>query len=705
MSPGAIQDLAKVAEIIVGNGVTEIRALDGRLVRSGYFDNPDAFVEAAVEADAREPTGVHFTLNELHPALMARSDNRIVDRPPHTTSDADVRRYRWLYIDCDPVRPSGISSTDAEHEAAIERARKIAAWLEAFGWPTNAFVVADSGNGAHLLVRIDLPADADGRRLVSGCLDAISLVWTDSAVVINTSVANPSRICRLYGTTARKGDSSPGRPHRASCILQAPAEDPAVVPEELLLALVEKVPVDSPDQRGRGKGGSIDVPAYLSQHGLAVSREGPWKSGRKWVLKVCPWSSDHVDDSAYVVQFPSGAVAAGCQHNGCAGKKWPDLRDVVEGGREGASLPDAEPGRRRARLVCVADVEPEEIEWLWHSRLARGKITLLAGDPGSGKTFLALAVAAALSKGDALIGDQAGRDPTSIVYLTREDGVADTLRPRLDAMGADLTRVHVLVGASDNESVNLADLSVVEDAIERSGASLIVVDPVQSWLGAGVDAHRANETRPILDALAEICARHGCACLIIAHMAKAVAARAVTAALGSIDFAGAARVMLIAGANPGSPDNTVLAAAKSNIGPMPTSIEYRVDRERGGFEWIGESEVTASELLAKGDRAQRGGGALGVAMEFLRQQLGSGARPATQVQQLAVDFGISPSTLRRAREELNVQIRRSGFGPGGISLWGLPITMDDMDVQPEWLGNYDAHGGISLDEDIETGVI
>jgi hypothetical protein len=368
------------------------------------------------------------------------------------------------------------------------------------------------------------------------------------------------------------------------------------------------------------------------------------------------------------------------------------VRELIERARPPA---DAAPSvGRRARLVCVADVAPKAVEWLWLPRLARGKLTLLAGDPGAGKTHLALAVAAGLSRGWPLPGQVTSGPPCSIVYMSREDGVADTLRPRLDALRADCSRVHVLDGAADGGSVSLANVDVIVDAIERTGAALVVVDPIQSWLGARVDAHRANETRPVLDALAAVCARHRCACLVIAHTAKARGVRAVTAALGSIDFAAAARVMLIAGADPHDESRSVLAAAKSNIGPMPDSVAYAIDRETGAFSWAGTVDVTAADVLAADGATEDDRSALSEAIDWLRTELAAGPRTARDMERAARAAGIAGHTLRRARRAAGVRARRQGFGRGGAWLWQLADAIGGIDPQTGSTGAYDAYGDV-----------
>ena len=188
---------------------------------SGYFNDFDAMAQAIFEADSQYlPFGIYYTLNSLNPALLARACNRMRERCERTTSDGDIQRRRWLPIDCDPVRPSEVSSSNAEHEAAIARARLIAAERPAdWGEP----IIADSGNGAHVLYRIDMPNDAEALNLISLTLADLDKRYSDAKVKVDVTCCNAARIWKAYGTPVRKGDSIPERPHRVSKILSAPA--------------------------------------------------------------------------------------------------------------------------------------------------------------------------------------------------------------------------------------------------------------------------------------------------------------------------------------------------------------------------------------------------------------------------------------------------------------------------------------------------
>ena len=279
---------------------------------SGYFKDSRALARAAARLEGHV-AGIYITAHRIVDELLARASNRVIERAKHTTSDADVVAYRWLPIDVDPVRPAGISSTDGEHEAALEMAARIADWLVAeLGFATDSIVLADSGNGAHVLSRIDEPADRETAALIVRCLYALDLRWSTDGVKIDTSVSNPARIWRLYGTVSAKGDAVADRPHRRSRLLEVP-KPIEVCPREALERLAALAPAEPEPQDGRRRKGEkgFDVGMWLADQGIAVANEGPWKDGEKWILAECPFAADDHgrDHAAYVVQLASGRIA------------------------------------------------------------------------------------------------------------------------------------------------------------------------------------------------------------------------------------------------------------------------------------------------------------------------------------------------------------------------------------------------------------
>jgi hypothetical protein len=211
--------LGTLARLQKKDAVYEVRFFTPRGVVSGYFNNPFKLKSEVMKWDGKVQ-GIFTTLNPVYPALLARADNRLIVGAKQTTSDSDIVRRRWLPVDCDPKRPSGISSTDVEHEAALARARAIQAWFLSQGFPADSIILADSGNGAHVLVRIDLPNNEASTQLVKKCIEAVAFRFSDDTVVVDLSVYNAARIWKLYGTQVCKGDPTSDRPHRVARILE-----------------------------------------------------------------------------------------------------------------------------------------------------------------------------------------------------------------------------------------------------------------------------------------------------------------------------------------------------------------------------------------------------------------------------------------------------------------------------------------------------
>lgn len=218
----AFEQIRRAAELIMGPGsVHELRIPKAGREKtiSGYFNDPLKLAQCAADLDGTgKYAGVYITLNPCNPALLARCCNRVRPYAEVTTSDHDILKRCWLLIDCDPKRPAGISSTDREHGRAITTA--CGAWDDLRGAGFGDPVVADSGNGGHLLYRVDLPNDSRATDLIQRVLIGVAARCAPDDVDIDLTVYNPARICKLYGTMARKGDSTPDRPHRRSCILE-----------------------------------------------------------------------------------------------------------------------------------------------------------------------------------------------------------------------------------------------------------------------------------------------------------------------------------------------------------------------------------------------------------------------------------------------------------------------------------------------------
>ena len=319
--------------------ITELRILNAGKFRtiSGYFDNAGTMADAVV-ALADEPfPAYYFTINPVRPDLFARSANKYTRYAKETTADADIIERRWLPIDLDPIRPSGISSNEEEHTAALQKARDIRDRLVSMGWPIEAFILADSGNGGHLAAKISLPNDEEARDLVKACLEALASTFSDGKVKVDTTTYNAARIWKIYGTMARKGSDVPDRPHRLSQILEAPEpEELATVSREQLEALAALRPTEQTTHTAThtATGADFDPVRYAEVHGATVAKvKKGWvdPKGKKWTLAIleeCPFNADHNRGEAWIGGADNGERGFGCPHESCKDNDWRALKQL-----------------------------------------------------------------------------------------------------------------------------------------------------------------------------------------------------------------------------------------------------------------------------------------------------------------------------------------------------------------------------------------
>lgn len=390
--PADPREIRRALDVLIAPGqVVELRALDvadGRWRRtvSGYFDDMELLVEAAMKLSGHAK-GVYITANPADPALLARRANRVeaITERDSLTADSHIVARRWFLVDFDAAPASGISTTDGEHGKAITRAELVREHLGGLGWPDPIF--ADSGNGAHLVYRVELPADVGD--LIERCLAALHEQLGGDGVTIDRTVHNSSRIWKLYGTVARKGDNVSDRPHRLARMLSVP-DDVKPVPRGLLESLAATAPNAQPANRAKMKAAGksakrrFDLADWIGRHQLDADGPHAWNGGQLWKFRVCPWNEDHLD-GAWVAQLQNGALAAGCHHDSCSAFGWADLKalhasddadDADAGGGDAAGPSQA---TRLLRLVRKSGAE------LWHTPAGDGFVTVERD--GHGETF------------------------------------------------------------------------------------------------------------------------------------------------------------------------------------------------------------------------------------------------------------------------------------------------------------------------------
>ena len=313
------------------------------------------------------------------------------------------------------------------------------------------------------------------------------------------------------------------------------------------------------------------------------------------------------------------------------------------------------------KLINMEQVEVEKIDWLLYPFIPFGKVTIVQGDLGEGKTTMVLQIISKLTKGEPVLphGEEMevadkmmDLEPVNVIYQTAEDGLGDTIKPRLLAAGADCSRVLVI---DDNDQALTMMDARLEEAIVQTKARLVVLDPIQGFLGADVDMHRANEIRPLMKRVPVLAEKYHCAIILIGHMNKNSNGKSSYRGLGSIDFQAAARSVLIVGRVKDEPEIRVVCHVKSSLAPEGKSIAFRLDNENG-FEWIGEYDISAEDLLNGDSRGQK----IHAAKEFLKEILASGSMAQTKVAEEAESRGIKKKTLWNAKKELEIDSVKIG---------------------------------------------
>ena len=298
------------------------------------------------------------------------------------------------------------------------------------------------------------------------------------------------------------------------------------------------------------------------------------------------------------------------------------------------------------KIIRMSDVELTPVDWLWKPYLPFGKLSVLQGNPGEGKTYFAMHLAAACTNGK-LLPNMERMEPFNVIYQTAEDGLGDTVKPRLIEAGADLDRV--LVIDDSDVQLTLSD-ERIEKAIIENNARLVIIDPIQAYLGADVDMNRANEVRPIFMRLGQVAQRTGCAILLIGHLNKAAGMQSLQRGLGSIDIAAAVRSVMFIGKLKHDPTMRILTHEKSSLAPPGVSLAFSLGDE-GGFRWVGEYDITADEMLS-GIEPQRETKTQ-QAKDLICTLLAGGKQVLSEdIDKAALERGIPGRTVRDAKREL-----------------------------------------------------
>lgn len=424
-------------------------------ILSGYFRDADTLLEAFDKIDIRQ-RNVYITLNEVKDECFSRAQSEQFLKNTQTSSDSEIVKYRWLFIDFDPVRSAGISSSDQELALAQQLAEEVRCYLRELQFKEPVYAL--SGNGYHLLYRIDVPNTEQGRALVANCLKALSETFDSDKVKIDTTNSNPSRICKLHGTLAQKGRWTQNRPHRMSRILSTP-EPIEITPSDTLKVLADKATTVFTDLKPKQTvplpRKEFDVVDFMARHGMTY-REGATVKGRVFNLDECPFDPNHKDGDAKIFLYPDGAVAFKCHHNSCSHYRWQDVREKFEPGVYEAKLDDDRYDQGFKEHLLKKEIEdavkPQKkskckirklktAEALMERDLPDPRVFIGVGDelpllvegtcilsakPKLGKSWFALAMCLSVARGEDFLGYKTRK--ASTLYLDLE--TSETLQQR-----------------------------------------------------------------------------------------------------------------------------------------------------------------------------------------------------------------------------------------------------------------------------------
>lgn len=434
--------------------------------------------------------------------------------------------------------------------------------------------------------------------------------------------------------------------------------------------------------RHSAHGGKALLAALLKGRHVCIISENDSGAGQRGAVSIADALSG-VCASVRIIDPPKGIkdlrlwVAAGATRESIL--EAASVAPLHDSSKSGDSL--LPPGSDRAILVRLADVTPQPVEWLWQDRIPVGKITIVQGDPKQGKSLLTVEIAARVSTGRPFPNEpDTPREPGGVVLLNAEDDLADTVRPRLDAAGADVSRVTALSGVDRSKArggsgwFTLADIGPLEEAILATpDCRVVILDPVSAYEGK-IDGHRNGEVRGLLGPLAALAAKHRVAIILVTHLNKGGSGgKAIYRATGSLAWNAAARAIFIVGPDPADPERRVVLPVGGNLARDPSGLAFRIVGNVPRVEWLsGPVNLSAEDLVRPEPEGSGRESREGEATEWLRLALADGPIPATEVRERADADGIKWRTIERAKAALGIVPTREGFGDSGRWVWELP---------------------------------
>ena len=552
-------------------------------ILSGYFHDAETLLQKIETIDPRG-RNVYVTLGEVKEECFSRSQSeRFEKNPAVTTSDQDISKYRWLFVDLDPVRATGISSSNEELAYAEQLSGPVYEYLKNLGFPEP--VKAMSGNGFHLLYRIDIINDDNGHALVEKCLKNLAALFDDLKVKIDTTNSNPSRICKLHGTLAQKGRSTTKRPHRMSKILSVP-EPLLITPRQTLQALADELPdAPEPSKSRRGvantQGTDFDLLDFMRAHGMTYTEDSNDRA-KIYKLDHCPFDASHTNGDAKIFQYGDGAIAFKCHHNSCRKYKWQDVRLKYEPDAydhdddshidEGYRRHKQQKAEEDAVRAAIKEDQPKPkkkrtfrklktAEGLMKKDLPEPRVfigvdnelpilvegtCILSAKPKLGKSWLALGMCIAIANGDDFMGYKTRR--CSTLYLDLETS-EQLQQKRLRKMLKGEKPPSNFYLETETDTIENGFVDQIENYLQQDpDIGVVVIDVFQIIRSTAKSAKETEYEHAYRDItpLNELAQKHHISIILVCHDRKAVDPDdPFSNILGSTGLQGAATQMIV----------------------------------------------------------------------------------------------------------------------------------------------------------------
>lgn len=656
----------------------ELRSLPSGKGRIASGDDLEAATQAAMDLSDQM---VYWSLNPIQQGASRANKKTVVKRV-------------WFLVDVDPVRPRDVSATEQEKGRAYAVAAATADDLLDRGWP--APVIIDSGNGWHLLYRVDLGSDKLSQELLKAALAALAAKHDTPEAVVDRATHDAPRISKLPGTWARKGPDLPDRPHRMCRIMLEP-DQVEVVTVDQIRALANPAPAAP-------AAGATPAPGFA-----AVASDGPGKAAyvRSAIERECyrvliapQGERNHaLNRAAFALgqfegwpEFHSGQamadLTAAAQRAGLtdheirltvasgwtAGKQQPRPRpvDPTVSGKPASGQAQAAKPMPAKLTVGLDEIVPKKVDWLWENILAVGFISIFAGRTGVGKSFVTCDLVARLSRGEAPPFSSLKRAPCRTLFIS-EDPPEYMLGPRLLAMGASQEMVRFMTWEA-MANYQLSRLDILEAAYQECGCpTVVVIDPPTNFLGK-VDDHKNSELRAVLMGIVEWINRHGVAMIMITHLNKTTGKGldAVSRVIGGTAWTTVGRVTIVFESDPDDPLQCLMGSGKINIGRKADTLAYKIEsmtEDAAVVRWIGPVTTSADDAVNRVTKKTRAQNAAEWLEERFRERR---SWPSEDLYDLGRAEGISRSALWEAGgPDGGLPIRREQIAPpnGGKRYW------------------------------------